>query len=137
MKKREKVIFEHLEHPAFKEHHNRRTLGEKAADKLTAITGSWGFIFGLGFLFIGWIIANTYFLIQYGKKPFDPYPFVFLNLVLGSLAVIQAPIILMSQNREAQKDRIKSEYDYQTNKKAEEEIREIKQMLQKHIKETK
>jgi uncharacterized membrane protein len=137
MKKRGKLMFEHLEHPAFKEHHNRRTFGEKAADKLTAITGSWSFILGLGLLFLSWVVINTYFLIQYGKGPFDPYPFVFLNLVLACLAVIQAPIILMSQNREAQKDRIKTEYDYQTNKKAEEEIREIKEMLQRHIKNSK
>jgi uncharacterized membrane protein len=137
MKKEGKIKFEHLEHPMFKVHHEKRTLGQKAADKVTAITGSWGFIAFLVILFLSWVITNTVLLIEYGNKPFDPYPFVFLNLVLGSLAVIQAPIIMMSQNREAQKDRIKTEYDYQTNKKAEQEIREIKEMLQKHIKESK
>jgi uncharacterized membrane protein len=137
MKKREIMHFEHLEHPMFKAHHDKRTFGQRAADRLTAITGSWGFILFLGFLFFSWVVINTYFLIEYGKGPFDPYPFVFLNLVLACLAVIQAPIILMSQNREAQKDRIKTEYDYQTNKKAEQEIREIKEMLQKHMRNSK
>jgi uncharacterized membrane protein len=137
MKKKEMIKFEHLEHPAFKAHHLKRTLGQKAADKLTSIVGSWGFIAFLVILFLTWVVVNTIFLIESESGPFDPYPFVFLNLVLGSLAVIQAPIILMSQNRQAEKDRIKTEYDYQTNKKAEEEIREIKEMLQKHIKNSK
>ena len=73
---------------------------------------------------------NTIILIKYTTGPFDPYPFVFLNLVLAGLAVIQAPIIMMSQNREAQKDRIKTEYDYQINKKAEEEIKEHEKKIQ-------
>ena len=133
MKKGE-MKFEHLEHPILKVYHNKRTFGQKAADKLTEITGSWGFIFFLGILFLAWIVMNTIILIKYSQGPFDPYPFVFLNLVLAGLAVIQAPIILMSQNREAQKDRIKTEYDYQTNKKAEEEIREIKEILRKRLK---
>jgi uncharacterized membrane protein len=133
MKKGE-MKFEHLEHPILKVYHNRRTLGQKAADKVTEITGSWAFIFSLGLLFLAWIVMNTIILIKYSQGPFDPYPFVFLNLVLAGLAVIQAPIILMSQNRESQKDRIKTEYDYQTNKKAEQEIREIKEMLRKKLK---
>ena len=126
--------FEHLEHPILKVYHNRRTFGQKAADKLTELTGSWGFILFLGILFLSWIVINTIILIRYSQGPFDPYPFVFLNLVLAGLAVIQAPIILMSQNREAEKDRIKTEYDYQINKKAEEEIQEIKEMLKKKLK---
>ena len=134
MKKGE-MKFEHLEHPILKVYHNRRTFGQKAADKVTEITGSWGFIFALFFLFLFWVIMNTIILIKYSKGgPFDPYPFVFLNLVLAGLAVIQAPIIMMSQNREAQKDRIKTEYDYQINKKAEQEIAEIKEMLKKKLK---
>ena len=132
--KKEEIKFEHLENPVFKIHHARRTLGQKAADKVTEITGSWGFILFLFILLISWILVNTYFLIKSSQGPFDPYPFVFLNLVLACLAVIQAPIILMSQNREAQKDRIKNEYDYQVNKKAEEEIREIKEMLKRKLK---
>ncbi|VVB84005.1 Uncharacterised protein [uncultured archaeon] len=126
--------FRHLEDPAFKIHHTRRTFGQKAADKVTEITGSWGFILFLFILLLSWVFMNAYVLIRYSQHPFDPYPFVFLNLILGCLAVIQAPIILMSQNREAQKDRIKNEYDYQINKKAEEEIKEIKEMLRKKLK---
>jgi uncharacterized membrane protein len=137
MKKREKTIFEHLEHPILKKIHAKRTLGQRAADKLTSIVGSWGFIAFLVILFLTWVVTNTIFLIESESGPFDPYPFVFLNLVLGSLAVIQAPIILMSQNRQAQKERIKTEYDYQTNKRAEQEIREIKEMLQKNIRNSK
>jgi uncharacterized membrane protein len=133
MKKGE-IKFEHLNHPILKIYHNRRTFGQKAADKVTEITGSWAFIFALGLLFLSWIVMNTIILIKYTSGPFDPYPFVFLNLVLAGLAVIQAPIIMMSQNREAQKDRIKTEYDYQINKKAEEEIQEIKEMLRKRLK---
>ena len=133
MKKGE-IKFEHLEHPILKVYHNRRTFGQKAADKVTEITGSWAFIFSLGLLFLTWIVMNTIILIKYSQGPFYPYPFVFLNLVLAGLAVIQAPIIMMSQNREAQKDRIKTEYDYQINKKAEEEIKEIKEMLKKKLK---
>jgi uncharacterized membrane protein len=132
MKKGE-MKFEHLEHPILK-YHSRRTLGQRAADKLTELTGSWGFILFLGILFLSWIVINTIILIKYESGPFDPYPFVFLNLVLAGLAVIQAPIIMMSQNRESQKDRIKTEYDYQINKKAEEEIQEIKEILRKKLK---
>jgi uncharacterized membrane protein len=127
--------FHHLNHPLFK---SRRTLGQKAADQLTKIAGSWFFILTLFAFLLAWMILNSYIFINYLKgNPFDPYPFILLNLVLSCLAAIQAPIILMSQNRQTQRDRIKSEYDYRINKKAEEEIREIKDMLQKHIKRMK
>ena len=107
-----------------------KTFGQKAADFMTKWAGSWTFII-LFFIFIGiWMITNGYFLLQYIKGDFaDPYPFILLNLALSCLAAIQAPIILMSQNREAQRDRIKADYDYQINKKAEKEIREIKNLL--------
>jgi len=79
--------------------------------------------------------TNGYFLLRYFKEGItDPYPFILLNLCLSCLAAIQAPIILMSQNREAQRERIKSDYDYQINKKAEKEIREIKNLLIKRNK---
>ncbi len=108
----------------------RRTLGQKAADILTSWMGSWVFIiFFLAFL-IAWMIINGYFLIRYSAgNPFDPFPFILLNLILSCLAAIQAPIILMSQNREAQKDRLRSEYDYAVNRKAEREIQGIKDQL--------
>jgi len=113
-----------------------KTFGQKAADFLTKWAGSWTFII-LFFIFIGiWIATNGYFLLQYLKGDFtDPYPFILLNLALSCLAAIQAPVILMSQNRQAQRDRIQLDYDYHINKKAEKEIREIKNLLmRKHKK---
>jgi len=107
-----------------------KTFGQKAADGLTKWAGSWTFIISL-FVFLGiWITLNMYFLVKYqAGEVFDPYPFILLNLILSCLAAVQAPIILMSQNRQGQKDRIKAEFDYMINKKAEQEIREIKNLL--------
>ncbi|MCK4552861.1 DUF1003 domain-containing protein [Candidatus Pacearchaeota archaeon] len=107
-----------------------KTFGQKAADFLTKWAGSWAFII-LFFIFIGiWMLTNGYFLLKYVKEGvIDPYPFILLNLALSCLAAIQAPVILMSQNRQAQRDRIKIDYDYHINKKAEKEIREIKNLL--------
>ncbi len=116
-----------LEHINFKA---SRTFGQKAADILTKWAGSWTFILSLfGFLIV-WIFINTYFLIKYQTgEPFDPYPFILLNLILSCLAAVQAPIILMSQNRTAQRDRLKADYDHAINRKAEKEIRDIKKLL--------
>ncbi len=109
-----------------------RTFGQRASDNLTKWAGSWVFILGFLTLLTFWIIANTYFIMQYNLgKVFDPYPFILLNLVLSCLAAIQAPIILMSQNRQGQKDRFRAQVDYGINKKAEEEIRSIKIQLNK------
>jgi uncharacterized membrane protein len=107
-----------------------RTLGQRAADRLTKAAGSWAFII-LFLIFIAiWMYLNINILVQYKiGQPWDPYPFILLNLVLSCLAAIQAPVILMSQNRQRQRDRIKTENDYRINKKAEEEIREIKELL--------
>lgn len=125
----EKTDFLKLEHPIAR---IPRTAGQKAADNLTRWAGSWGFIFGFIFFLVVWMAINAYVLVRYSAgKPFDPYPFILLNLVLSCLAAIQAPVILMSQNREAQKDRIKAQYDYSVNKKAEKEIQEIKKQLNK------
>jgi len=104
-----------------------RTFGEKASDKLTQIAGSWGFILGFVAVLIFWVIVNSSWIL-FGKT-WDPYPFILLNLALSCLAAIQAPIILMSQNREAQKDRQRAEYDYAVNRKAEREIQEIRKMV--------
>lgn len=102
-----------------------KTFGQRAADNLTEYMGSWGFIISfLIFLFL-WMSINIYGWIH----TWDPYPFILLNLVLSCLAAIQAPIILMSQNREAQKDRQRSEYDYAVNRKAEKEVELIKTQL--------
>ncbi|GAI69179.1 unnamed protein product, partial [marine sediment metagenome] len=93
----------------------------------TKWAGSWTFILSF-FVFIAiWMSLNIYLLIEYKiGKPWDPYPFILLNLVLSCLAAIQAPIILMSQNRTTQRDRLKAEFDYRVNKKTEKEVREIK-----------
>ena len=103
------------------------TRGEKLADKLSEIAGSWGFIIGFAIFIIIWIIINTIIL----NKASDPYPFVLLNLVLSCLASLQAPIIMTSQNRQAKKDSIRNQNDYQIDLKSElilehlnEEIRE-------------
>ena len=95
------------------------TFGERLADKVAAFGGSWFFIGLFGCFMIFWAILNTEIL---GKTAFDPYPYVFLNLVLSMLAAVQAPVILMSQNRQATKDRQVTMHDYEVNLKAEIEI---------------
>lgn len=101
------------------------SFGQKSADKLTSWMGSWTFIFLFITFMVIWVFLNVYAWIS----SWDPYPFILLNLFLSCLAAIQAPIILMSQNRENQKDRIRSEYDYSVNRRAEREIQEIKKQL--------
>jgi uncharacterized membrane protein len=98
------------------------TLGEKMADGLASFGGSWTFIIIFASILFIWIVLNSYLLL---KKPFDPYPFILLNLVLSCLAAIQAPVIMMSQNRQEAKDRLRSQHDYQVNLKAELEIRQL------------
>lgn len=105
-----------------------RTFGERSADKMTEVAGSWVFIIGFMFFLILWIITNAIWL---SHRSWDPYPFILLNLVLSCLAAIQAPIILMSQNRQTQKDRQRAEYDYAVNRKAEHEIQDIKELIAK------
>lgn len=96
------------------------TIGQRLADRIALFGGSWTFII-IFFLFIlGWMVINVILL---SGQPFDPYPFILLNLILSCLAAIQAPIIMMSQNRQEQKDRQRSEHDYMVNLKAELEIR--------------
>lgn len=104
-----------------------RTFGQRAADWLTKWAGSWFFIILLACLLFVWMVVNTAWLL-FGKV-WDPYPFILLNFILSTLAAVQAPIILMSQNREAQKDRLRAQYDYRVNKKAEKEIRDISEQL--------
>ena len=123
-------------HPMLREKWN---FGQRAADKLTTSMGSWTFILLFFSFIIIWMVANTtYIFVKYQQgQPFDPYPFILLNLVLSCLAAIQAPIILMSQNREAQKDRLRAQYDYQVNRKALKQIAEIKKHLEHKRKEIK
>ncbi len=96
--------------------------GDRLSDKIAQIGGSWAFIFGFLLVLSLWMILNLGFLL---KQPFDPYPFIFLNLILSCVAALQAPIIMMSQNRHAEKDRRRAEMDYKTNLKAEMEIQEL------------
>lgn len=100
-------------------HAHEQTFGERLADSIARVGGSWTFILGfLGFL-VFWTVVNTIVLLT---RAFDPYPFIFLNLVLSMLAAIQAPIIMMSQNRQTERDRIDATHDYEVNLKSEIEI---------------
>lgn len=101
---------------------DEQTFGQKLADRVAAIGGSWGFIIAFGVVLVAWVGLNAWALSAAGLKPFDPYPFIFLNLMLSMLAAIQAPIIMMSQNRQAEKDREAARHDYEVNLKAELEI---------------
>ena len=111
--------------------YKKPTFGEKLSDKIAEFGGSWKFIIIFGSVLVVWIIINSIVILA---RPFDPYPFILLNLVLSCLAAIQAPIIMMSQNRQESKDRLRSEYDYKINMKAELEIRHLNEKLDQLIK---
>ena len=98
------------------------TFGERLSDKIAQFGGSWFFISLFGIFLIVWMIIN---IVVITVHPFDPYPFILLNLILSCIAAIQAPIIMMSQNRQEDKDRKRATHDYQVNLKAEIEIRQI------------
>ncbi|WP_373475997.1 DUF1003 domain-containing protein [Sphingorhabdus sp.] len=102
-------------------HEDDATYGERLSDHVAAVGGSWGFIIAFGVVLFGWMILNSQILGRMGLA-FDPYPFIFLNLMLSTLAAIQAPIIMMSQNRQADKDRAAASHDYEVNLRAELEI---------------
>jgi uncharacterized membrane protein len=102
------------------------SMGERLADRVATIGGSWAFIIGFGVFLVAWAILNAVVLVGHA---FDPYPFVFLNLLLSMLAAIQAPIIMMSQNRQAAKDRLAAALDYEVNIKAETSIAELHEKL--------
>jgi uncharacterized membrane protein len=108
------------------EFEQKLTFRERLADRMTDFGGSWRFIISFGALLFLWIAVNSVVLIW---KPFDPYPFIFLNLVLSCLAGVQAPVIMMSQNRQGAKDRLRSEHDYLINLKAELEIRHLDEKI--------
>ena len=102
------------------------TFGQKLADKVAEFGGSWGFIiFFMSFL-VAWILLNVFWLSNHG---FDPYPFILLNLILSCIAAIQAPVIMMSQNRQEEKDRERAKKDYKINLKSELEIRELHEKI--------
>jgi uncharacterized membrane protein len=102
------------------------TFGERLADQVAAVGGSWKFIIGFGVFILLWALLNTILLATHA---FDPYPFIFLNLTLSMLAAVQAPLILMSQNRAAARDRLVANHDYEVNLKAEIEIASLHEKL--------
>lgn len=100
------------------------TLGQRVADRVAAFGGSWPFIGLFLLLMVVWMVLNTR-----STKPYDPYPFILLNLILSCLAALQAPIIMMSQNRQAARDRIDAQHDYEVNLIAEQQVLEIHRKL--------
>ena len=108
------------------EFEQKLTFGEHLSDKISDFGGSWNFIVIFGGVLLLWVAVNSMILIW---RPFDPYPFIFLNLVLSCLAAVQAPVILMSQNRQESRDRLRSEHDYLINLKAELEIRHLHEKI--------
>jgi len=102
------------------------SLGERLADRIAVFGGSWTFLVCFGVFLLLWIGANSLVLLW---RPLDPYPFILLNLILSCLAAVQAPIIMMSQNRQEAKDRLRSQHDYQVNLKAELEIRQLHEKI--------
>ncbi len=120
--KEEQLITNNLLHPP----QEMLTRGQKLSDKVARFGGSWKFISTFGVILFFWILINTVLVI--GTK-FDPYPFILMNLILSCIAALQAPIIMMSQNRQEEKDRLRNENDYMINLKAEIEIRSLNQKL--------
>ncbi len=128
---RERRVIEHtarrlaVARPVHREYADALTFGERLADKVASFGGSWTFIMAFGAFMALWTGANLWLL----SRPFDPYPFIFLNLMLSMLAAIQAPIIMMSQNRQAVRDRLRAEQDFEVNLKAELEIAALHEKL--------
>jgi uncharacterized membrane protein len=120
---------EHISRDVLKEHEEQYTFGQKMADMVASFGGSWKFI-GIFFATMAvWIVLNVYVLVHMNGHAFDPYPFILLNLVLSMMAGIQAPIIMMSQNRQGAKDRLDATHDYEVNLKSELEIMALHQKI--------
>src|SRR5438477_1145471 len=116
------VLTENIE----KQFERKLTFGEHLSDKIAEFGGSWKFIIVFGAILLGWIVLNALVLLN---RAFDPYPFILLNLILSSLAALQAPVIMMSQNRSEARDRLRAENDYKVNLKAELEIRHLHEKI--------
>src|SRR5213080_364704 len=116
------VLSENIE----KQFERKLTFGERLSDKIAEFGGSWKFIITFGSVIVVWVVLNALLLLDRG---FDPYPFILLNLILSCLAALQAPVIMMSQNRAEARDRLRAEHDYQVNLKAELEIRQLHEKL--------
>lgn len=119
------LLQEHVSQDSISEHDSNLTVGQRAADGLARFAGSWTFIIAFFFILMMWIVVNGILL----SKPYDPYPFILLNLILSCLASVQAPIIMMSQNRQEQKDRLRAKNDFKVNLKAEIIIEDIHQKM--------
>jgi uncharacterized membrane protein len=117
------------------------TFGDRLADRVAAVGGSWAFISGFGLVLVAWVVVNSGVLAAAGVPAFDRFPYIFLNLMLSMLAAIQAPVIMMSQNRQSKKDRIAARHDYEVNLRAQLEIvrlsRKLDRMLHFAIREVK
>ena len=107
-------------------HDETLTLGQRAADAVARFGGSWTFILLFGFIIVSWMTAN---MVLLRREAFDPYPFILLNLVLSCVAALQAPVIMMSQRRQDERDRMAAENDYRVNVQAEAEIRELREAV--------
>ena len=118
----------HISRNTHQEFEETLTLGQRLADRIAIFGGSWTFILIFLSLLLFWIVLNTIVLAHLGK-PFDPYPYIFLNLILSMLAALQAPVIMMSQNRYAAKDRVAAQHDYEVNLKSELEILALHQKI--------
>jgi len=119
------LLQERVSKDAISDHDSKLTLGQKAADGLARFAGSWTFIIYLFIILVLWIALNALVL----TKPFDVYPFILMNLILSCLAAIQAPVIMMSQNRQDQKDRLRAKNDYKVNLKSEIIVEDIHNKL--------
>jgi len=118
----------HISRNAQQDFEESLTLGQRLADRIAVFGGSWTFILIFLSLLLTWIVLNTVVLAHIGR-PFDPYPYIFLNLILSMLAALQAPVIMMSQNRYAAKDRVAAQHDYEVNLKSELEILALHQKM--------
>ncbi len=118
----------HISRNAHEEFDESLTRGQRLADRIAVFGGSWTFILTFLSLLLGWIVLNSIILTRLAK-PFDAYPYIFLNLILSMLAALQAPVIMMSQNRYAAKDRVAAQHDYEVNLKSELEILALHQKI--------
>jgi len=124
----------HLIKNVYHEYQEQQTLGQRVADNVARVVGSWPFIIWQSIMITIWVTVNVYLVYMKVFDPsffnaWDPYPFILLNLVLSFQAAYTGPVVMMSQNRQAEKDRLMAEQDYQINKKAEEEIKVIMEHL--------
>lgn len=131
----EMLIKEHISINVDKEEDENITIGDKIADKVSAIVGSWTFIIVFVLVLIGWMVLNT--VIFKSGKEIDPYPFILLNLILSCIAAIQAPIIMMSQNRQAKKDTKRHQNDYKIDLKSELLLEEVHKKMDIILKQQK